>query len=42
MIGGAAIRAVVDTGASSTVLSADDAEAAGLDPDSLKYTVPVA
>ncbi|HEY4191814.1 MAG TPA: TIGR02281 family clan AA aspartic protease [Mesorhizobium sp.] len=42
IVNGAAIRAVVDTGASSTVLSADDAEAAGLDPDSLKYTVPVA
>jgi aspartyl protease family protein len=42
LVNGAAIRAVVDTGASSTVLSADDARAAGLDPDGLRYTVPVA
>ena len=42
LVNGAAIRALVDTGASSTVLSADDARAAGLDPDSLRYTIPVA
>lgn len=41
LVNGFAIRAVVDTGASSTVLSADDAKAVGLDPGRLKYTVPV-
>jgi aspartyl protease family protein len=42
LVNGTAIRAVVDTGASSTVLSAADARAAGLDPDGLRYTIPVA
>lgn len=40
-VNGVAIRAVVDTGASSTVLTATDARAAGIDPDGLRYTVPV-
>ena len=32
----------MDTGASSTVLTAEDARAVGIDPASLHYTVPVA
>lgn len=42
MVNGTAIRVVVDTGASSTVLSAEDARQAGIDPESLHYTIPVA
>lgn len=42
LVNGTAIRVVVDTGASSTVLSAEDAHAVGLDPEGLQYTVPVA
>lgn len=42
LVNGTAIRVVVDTGASSTVLTAADAHAAGLDPEGLQYTVPVA
>lgn len=42
LVDGTAVRVVIDTGASSTVLSAADALAAGLDPDGLNYTIPVA
>ncbi len=42
LVNGTAIRAVVDTGASGTVLSAADARLIGLDLDALRYTVPVA
>ncbi|ODT29592.1 MAG: aspartic protease [Kaistia sp. SCN 65-12] len=41
LIDGAPIRVVVDTGASSTVLSDADARAAGIDPGGLRYTVAV-
>lgn len=41
MVNGSPIRAVVDTGATSTVLTADDAVAAGFNPAALNYTVPV-
>ena len=41
LINDAPIRVVVDTGASSTVLTAADAQAAGFDPAGLRYTVPV-
>lgn len=35
------VDAVVDTGATTTVLTAGDARAAGIDPDGLNYTVRV-
>lgn len=41
LVDGKAIRAVVDTGASSTVLSAEDARSAGIDPNGLRYTIPI-
>lgn len=41
MINGAPIRAVVDTGATSTVLTAQDAQAAGFNPAVLNFTIPV-
>lgn len=41
LIDGTPIRVVVDTGASSTVLSDADARAVGLNPDDLRYTVSV-
>jgi aspartyl protease family protein len=41
MVNGTAIRALVDTGATSTVLTAQDARAAGFDPDKLNFTIPV-
>jgi aspartyl protease family protein len=40
-INGASIRTVVDTGATSTVLTAEDAQAAGFNPAALSFTVPV-
>jgi aspartyl protease family protein len=40
-VNGKPVRAVVDTGATSTVLTAEDARAAGIDADLLRYTVPV-
>jgi aspartyl protease family protein len=40
-VNGKPIRAVVDTGATSTVLAAPDARAVGINPDQLRYTVPV-
>ncbi|MFK0688093.1 TIGR02281 family clan AA aspartic protease [Mesorhizobium sp. IMUNJ 23033] len=41
MINGAPIRAVVDTGATSIVLTAEDAQAAGFNPATLNFTIPV-
>lgn len=41
-VDGATIRFVVDTGATATVLSAEDAVRAGLDPAALSYSIPVA
>lgn len=39
---GAPVNFLVDTGATSTVLTAADARRAGIDPDSLSYSVPIA
>jgi aspartyl protease family protein len=41
-VNGEPVRFVVDTGATATVLTAADAAAAGIDPGSLSYSVPVA
>jgi aspartyl protease family protein len=41
MVNGTPVRAVVDTGATSTVLTAQDAQAAGFNPAALNYTIPV-
>ncbi|TIQ49691.1 MAG: TIGR02281 family clan AA aspartic protease [Mesorhizobium sp.] len=41
MVNGTPVRAVVDTGATSTVLTAQDAQAAGFNPAALNFTVPV-
>lgn len=41
MVNGAPVRAVVDTGATSTVLTAQDAQAAGFNPATLNFTIPV-
>lgn len=38
-INGVSVRFLIDTGATSIVLSAQDARAAGIDPDSLDYTI---
>ena len=40
-INGAPVTVLVDTGATSTVLTASDAARAGYDPASLSYTVPI-
>lgn len=40
-IDGAPIRVLIDTGATSIVLTAADAERAGFDPSALNYTIPV-
>ena len=40
-INGKTIDAVVDTGATATVLTAADAARAGFDPATLRYTIPV-
>ncbi|PWK69919.1 TIGR02281 family clan AA aspartic protease [Aminobacter sp. AP02] len=40
-INGATIQAMVDTGATSTVLTTADARKAGFDPASLSFTIPV-
>ncbi|MES5097086.1 TIGR02281 family clan AA aspartic protease [Agrobacterium sp. BA1120] len=40
-VNGAAVRMLVDTGASSVVLSRSDAEAVGINVDNLAYTVTV-
>ena len=41
-INGQSIMAVVDTGATSTVLTTDDAVTAGFNPAALSYVIPVA
>ncbi|UVC13269.1 TIGR02281 family clan AA aspartic protease [Mesorhizobium onobrychidis] len=41
MVNGTPVRAVVDTGATSTVLTAQDAQAAGFNPAILNFTIPV-
>lgn len=41
MVNGAPVTAVVDTGATSTVLTAQDAQAAGFNPATLNFTIPV-
>ncbi|TIV71004.1 MAG: TIGR02281 family clan AA aspartic protease [Mesorhizobium sp.] len=41
LVNGAPVRTVVDTGATSTVLTAEDAQAAGFNPATLSYTVDV-
>ncbi|MDH6229580.1 aspartyl protease family protein [Mesorhizobium soli] len=40
-INGAPVRALVDTGATATVLTAADAERAGFNPSDLDFTIPV-
>jgi aspartyl protease family protein len=40
-VDGVRVRAVVDTGATTTVLSAADARAVGVDTDALNYVIPV-
>jgi len=42
LVNGQPILAIVDTGATSTVLTAEDAMTAGFNPAALTYTVPVA
>ncbi|PAQ09472.1 TIGR02281 family clan AA aspartic protease [Mesorhizobium temperatum] len=41
MVNGTPVRAVVDTGATSIVLTAQDAQAAGFNPAALNFTIPV-
>jgi len=41
LVNGAPVRTVVDTGATSTVLTAEDAIAAGFNPAALSFTTPV-
>ena len=41
LVNGNPVRAVVDTGATSTVLTSEDAQAAGFNPAALSFTVPV-
>ena len=41
LVNGMPVRAVVDTGATSTVLTAEDAMAAGFNPAALEFTIPV-
>ncbi|RUV96997.1 MULTISPECIES: TIGR02281 family clan AA aspartic protease [unclassified Mesorhizobium] len=41
LVNGRPVRTVVDTGATSTVLTAEDAQAAGFNPAALSYTVDV-
>jgi len=40
-VDGVAVHAVVDTGATTTVLAAADARAVGVDPATLNYVIPV-
>lgn len=41
LVNGASVRTMVDTGATSTVLTAEDAIAAGFNPAALNFTTPV-
>lgn len=41
LVNDASISVMIDTGATSTVLTSDDARRAGLAPEDLSYTVPV-
>jgi aspartyl protease family protein len=41
IVDGVAIRAMVDTGASATVLTSEDARLVGFDPERLNYSIPV-
>lgn len=41
-VDGATVRFIVDTGATATVLTAADAAEAGIDPEALSYSIPVA
>ncbi len=41
LVDGIAVDFIVDTGATSTVLSADDARRVGIEPQSLDYGVPI-
>ncbi|CAN0656225.1 TIGR02281 family clan AA aspartic protease [Nitratireductor sp.] len=41
-VNGQALRMLIDTGASSIVLSDDDARRAGFDPSTLRFQIPVA
>ncbi|BCM19655.1 TIGR02281 family clan AA aspartic protease [Mesorhizobium sp. J8] len=41
LVNGTPVRAVVDTGATSTVLTSEDAQAAGFNPAALSYSVDV-
>jgi aspartyl protease family protein len=41
VVDGVAIRAMVDTGASATVLTSEDARLVGFDPQRLNYSIPV-
>lgn len=41
LVDGIAVDFIVDTGATSTVLSADDARRVGIDPSTLDYGVPI-
>jgi aspartyl protease family protein len=41
LVNGKPIHVVVDTGATTTVLTAEDARSAGFDPEALRYTVQV-
>ena len=41
VVDGVAIRAMVDTGASATVLTREDARLVGFDPERLNYSIPV-
>lgn len=41
-IDGATVEAMVDTGATATVLTSEDARRAGFDPENLRFVIPVA
>jgi aspartyl protease family protein len=40
-VNGSAVRFIVDTGATATVLTEGDARAAGIDPDRLSFSAPI-
>lgn len=41
IVNGVEVQMIFDTGATAVVISADDAEAAGVDMDALRFTIPV-